>query len=86
MIDALEHPSVVYTACWDVVIMNRPFIDVFGGVRRHAMAHPTRNTTAFVLFHPDAPTLLGGNDLEVYREHWLMPALAHFTATRQQYP
>jgi hypothetical protein len=86
MIDGLEHPSVVYSECWDVVIMNRPFIEVFGGVRRHAMAHPTRNTTAFILFHPDAPTLLGGNDPEAFREHWLMPALANFAATLQQHP
>ncbi|MFI1458686.1 MmyB family transcriptional regulator [Streptomyces roseus] len=86
MIDKLDHPSVVYTYCWDVVATNRAYRDVFGGVRPHATAHPSRNTQWFIYFHPDAPTLLGGGDQRAYREHWLLPSLAHFLATLQQRP
>ncbi|MBT2369167.1 hypothetical protein J7E88_28590 [Streptomyces sp. ISL-10] len=86
MINALGHPSVVYSYCWDVVITNKAYREVFGGVRRHATAHPTRNTQHFIFFHPDAPTLLGGGDVHAFRDDWLMPALAHFSATFQQCP
>lgn len=86
MINGLAHPSVVYSYCWDVVIVNRAFREVFGGVRRHATAHPLRNTQRFIFFHPDALTLLGGGDVNAFQEHWLMPALAHFSATLQQCP
>jgi hypothetical protein len=86
MIDEMKHPVVVYGDAWDVITMNRAFVEVFGGVRRHLTAHPTRNTQRFIFFHPDAPTLLGAGDVRAFREHWLMPALAHFTATLQQRP
>ncbi|MFF3400375.1 helix-turn-helix domain-containing protein [Streptomyces sp. NPDC002659] len=87
MIDDLRRcPSVVYSDCWDVVITNRAFREVFGGVRRHATAHPMRNTQGFIFFHPDAPQLLGAGDVTAFREHWLMPALAHYSATLQQRP
>ncbi|MFF8847627.1 hypothetical protein ACF08N_33795 [Streptomyces sp. NPDC015127] len=86
MINALGHPSVVYSYCWDVVIVNKAYREVFGGVRGHATAHPLRNTQRFIFFHPDSPTLLGGGDVHAFREHWLMPALAHFSATLQQCP
>ena len=86
MIDGLEHPSVVYSECWDVVITNQAFRDIFGGVRRHATAHPLRNTQRFIFFHPDAPILLGGGNEKNFHDHWLMPALAHFSATLQQRP
>jgi hypothetical protein len=56
VIDGLEYASAVSGECWDVVSMNHPCIEGFKGVRRHAMAHPARNTTAFIPFHPDAPT------------------------------
>ena len=86
MLDGLEHPSVVYSECWDVVITNQSFRDVFGGVRRHMTAHPLRNTQRYIFFHPDASQLLGAGDLTNFRDHWLMPALAHFSATLQQRP
>ncbi|MFI2373191.1 hypothetical protein [Streptomyces sp. NPDC018833] len=86
MIEGLAHPSVVYGYAWDVVLYNRSFWDVFGGVRPHETAHPTRNTTRYILFHPDAPLMLGGGDSEAFREMWLMPALANFAATLQQRP
>jgi transcriptional regulator with XRE-family HTH domain len=84
MIDGLEHPSVVYTDSWDVVLCNQAFREVFGSVRAHISAHPTRNTNRFIFFHPDASILLGGGDATAFREHWLMPAFAHFAATLQQ--
>ncbi|MEV5598266.1 helix-turn-helix domain-containing protein [Streptomyces sp. NPDC052496] len=86
MIDGLAHPSVVYDLAWNVVLTNSPFRAVFGGVRRHLTAHPTRNTQRYILFHPDAPEILGGNDLEAFHEFWLMPSLAVVSATLQRHP
>jgi transcriptional regulator with XRE-family HTH domain len=86
VVDGSAHPSVVHTACWDVVCVNQPFRDVFGGVRPHINAHPLRNTQRFIFFHPDAPALLGAGDSEAFTEKWLMPALAHFSAVLQQRP
>ncbi|MFD7664902.1 helix-turn-helix domain-containing protein [Streptomyces sp. NPDC059788] len=86
MIDGLSHPSVVYDHAWNVVLMNPPFRAVFGGVRQHVTAHPTRNTQRYILFHPDAPHILGGNDLAAFHEFWLMPALAVVSATLQRHP
>ncbi|WP_187283335.1 helix-turn-helix domain-containing protein [Streptomyces sp. t39] len=86
LIEGMRHPSVVHTTCWDVVLTNQAFRDVFGSVRRHTMAHPTRNTQRFIFFHPDAPLLLGASDPVAYREQWLMPALAVFSATMEQQP
>lgn len=86
MIDGQGSPSVVYSTAWDVVLYNGPFWDFFGRVPPHETAHPTRNLTRYVLFHPDAPSILGGGDGEAYREMWLMPALANFAATLRQWP
>ncbi|MEU3050341.1 hypothetical protein ABZ705_28195 [Streptomyces sp. NPDC006984] len=86
MIDGLEHPSVVYSVHWEVVLMNDAFREVFGGVRRHTMAHPTHNTQKFILFHPDAPLLLGAGDTDAFREQWLLPSLAVFSAVLEQQP
>lgn len=85
MLDGITHPSLMYDNAFDVVIMNTAFRDLFGRVRRHATASPLRNGTRYVLFHPDAPELLGG-DPRSFRESWLMPALAHFLSALQQRP
>lgn len=86
LLDGMSHPSVVHTTLWDVIVTNKAFRDVFGGVRRHTTAHPTHNTQRFIFFHPDAPLLLGAGDAAAYREQWLMPALAVFGATLEQQP
>lgn len=86
MIDGLEHLSVVYTECWDIVIGNQAFRDIFARVRPHATAHPFRNCTRYVFFHPDAYMILGAGDKAAFHEDWLMPSLAHFSATFQQLP
>ncbi|WP_406301166.1 helix-turn-helix domain-containing protein [Streptomyces sp. NBC_00885] len=86
MIDGTEHLSVVYTECWDIVIGNQAFRDIFAQVRPHATAHPFRNTTRYVMFHPDAYLILGAGDKTAFHEDWLMPTLAHFSATFQQLP
>ncbi|MFH8410270.1 helix-turn-helix domain-containing protein [Streptomyces sp. NPDC018019] len=86
LIDGLSHPSVVYDLAWNVVLTNPSFREVFGGVRRHVTAHPTRNTQRYILFHPDAPEILGGNNPEAFHEYWLMPSLAVVSATLQRHP
>ncbi|MFD4589041.1 helix-turn-helix transcriptional regulator [Streptomyces sp. NPDC058434] len=86
MIDGFEHISVVFTQCWDIVIGNAAFRESFRSVRPHATAHPYRNTTRYVLFHPDCYLLLGAGDKDAWFEDWLMPTLAYFSATFQQLP
>ncbi|MFD5425102.1 helix-turn-helix domain-containing protein [Streptomyces sp. NPDC127084] len=86
LIDGLEHLSVAYTECWDIVIGNQAFRDIFGPVRPHVSAHPFHNTTRYVLFHPDSYLILGAGDRDAWFEDWLMPTLAYFSATIQQFP
>lgn len=86
MIDGLAHPTQVYGYDWDNVIMNKAYTDIFGKVRPHATAHPMRNPMRYTLFHPDAPQILAGGDIGLFREHWFLPALAHFSLTLQQRP
>lgn len=86
LIEGMSHPSVVHTPFWDVILTNKSFRDVFGGVRRHMTAHPLHNTQRFIFFHPDAPLLLGAGNADAYRADWLMPALAVFSATMEQHP
>lgn len=58
MMDALSLPTFVIDQAWDVKMANNAFRDLFGGVRTHPTAMPTRNFLRFGLFHPDAPSIL----------------------------
>lgn len=85
MIDGIEHPCVVYGYAWDVVLTNAPYRALFGVVRRHPTDSPLINTTRFILFHPDAYRILGG-DRDAFVESWLMPCVANFTSVLGQRP
>lgn len=75
LLDAVSFPSVVFDHRWDVVLSNAAFETLFGGVGPHPTAMPGDNFLRFVLFHPDAATVLGDHEAS-----WCLPMLAHFAA------
>ncbi|MFH8656001.1 MmyB family transcriptional regulator [Streptomyces afghaniensis] len=76
LLEAVSFPSLVVDHCWDVVLANSAFRSLFGGVAPHPTAMPGDNFLRFVLFHPDAPTVLGEHEAS-----WCLPMLAHFART-----
>ena len=75
LLDAVSFPSVVLDQRWDVVLANTGFASLFRGVGSHPTAMPGDNFLRFVLFHPDASTVLGEHE-----SRWCLPMLAHFAA------
>ncbi|GAA4318565.1 hypothetical protein GCM10023086_42070 [Streptomyces venetus] len=71
--EAVPSPSLVVDHCWDVVLTNSAFRSLFGAVGPHPSAMPGDNFLRFVLFHPDAPAVLGEHE-----SSWCLPMLAHF--------
>ncbi|MFE7853897.1 hypothetical protein ACIRP3_13185 [Streptomyces sp. NPDC101209] len=80
LLDAVPFPSVVLDHRWDVVLSNNAFASLFGGVGPHPSAMPGENFLRFVLFHPDAGTVLGEHE-----SSWCLPMLAHFAAAVERY-
>ncbi|MFJ4974279.1 hypothetical protein ACIP6X_02815 [Streptomyces coeruleorubidus] len=76
LLEAVSFPSLVVDHCWDVVLANSAFRSLFAGVGPHPTAMPGDNFLRFVLFHPDAPTVLGEHEAS-----WCLPMLAHFART-----
>ncbi|WP_369264053.1 hypothetical protein [Streptomyces sp. R35] len=75
LLEAVPFPSVVFDHRWDVVLSNAAFETLFDGVDPHPTAMPGDNFLRFVLFHPDAATVLGDHE-----SSWCLPMLAHFAA------
>ncbi|WP_030952689.1 hypothetical protein [Streptomyces sp. NRRL S-481] len=75
-VEAVSFPSLVVDYCWDVVLTNSAFRSLFRGVGPHPTAMPDDNFLRFVLFHPDAPAVLGDHE-----SSWCLPMLAHFART-----
>ncbi|MGW1894866.1 MmyB family transcriptional regulator [Streptomyces sp. NPDC002004] len=73
LLEAVPFPSVVFDHCWDVVLANSAFDALFRGVGPHPSAMPHDNFLRFVLFHPDAGTVLAEHE-----SSWCLPMLAHF--------
>jgi hypothetical protein len=73
LLEAVPHPSVVMDHCWDVVLTNSAFDSLFRGVGPHPTAMPGDNFLRFVLFHPDAASVLGDHE-----SSWCLPMLAEF--------
>ncbi|MFC9503284.1 hypothetical protein [Streptomyces sp. NPDC057002] len=76
LLEAVSSPSLVVDHCWDVALTNSAFRSLFAGVGPHPTAMPGDNFLRFVLFHPDAPTVLGEHE-----SSWCLPMLAHFART-----
>ena len=75
LLEAVPFPSVVVDHRWDVVLTNNAFESLFREVGPHPTAMPGDNFLRFVLFHPDAATVLGEHE-----PSWCLPMLAHFKA------
>ncbi|WP_405884149.1 hypothetical protein OG762_39850 [Streptomyces sp. NBC_01136] len=75
LLESVPFPSVVFDRRWDVVLSNAGFETLFRGVGPHPTAMPGDNFLRFVLFHPDAATVLGEHE-----SSWCLPMLAHFAA------
>lgn len=80
LLEAVAFPSVVFDHRWDVVLSNAAFETLFGGVGPHPTAMPGDNFLRFVLFHPDAATVLGEHE-----SSWCLPMLAHFAAAVERH-
>ncbi|MFI1411105.1 hypothetical protein ACH4Y0_14545 [Streptomyces sp. NPDC020707] len=80
LLDAVTFPSVVVDHRWDVVLANDAFETLFRAVGPHPTAMPGDNFLRFVLFHPDAATVLAEHE-----SSWCLPMLAHLSATVERH-
>ncbi|MGW3647516.1 MmyB family transcriptional regulator [Streptomyces sp. NPDC000878] len=80
LVEAVPFPSVVLDHRWDVVLSNTAFETLFRAVGPHPTAMPGDNFLRFVLFHPDAGTVLGEHE-----SSWCLPMLAHFAAAVERH-
>ncbi|MFA3872891.1 hypothetical protein ABS735_04230 [Streptomyces sp. MMCC 100] len=80
LLEAVPFPSLVVDHRWDVVLANGAFRTLFQGAGPHPTAMPDDNFLRFVLFHPDASTVLGEHE-----SSWCLPMLAHFAAALERY-
>ncbi|WP_142212775.1 helix-turn-helix domain-containing protein [Streptomyces sp. SLBN-118] len=81
MMDAVPMPSVLFDRRWDVAHANHAFEALFRGIAPHPTAMPAENFLRFVLFHPDAGTVLGDRETS-----WCLPLLAQLDAALECYP
>ncbi|WP_331752346.1 helix-turn-helix transcriptional regulator [Streptomyces sp. NBC_00829] len=86
VIDGCSYPSIVTDRAAENVMTNAAYDTMFGVVTPHRFAHPMQSGLKYILFHPRAYLMLGGGDMDAFREFWLMPALAHFSAAWEQHP
>ncbi|WP_031480823.1 MmyB family transcriptional regulator [Streptomyces bicolor] len=80
LVEAVPFPSVILDHRWDVLLANTAFASLFRGVGPHPTAMPDDNFLRFVLFHPDASTVLGEHE-----SSWCLPMLAHFAAAVERH-
>ncbi|MFI8090142.1 hypothetical protein ACIF9R_17750 [Streptomyces sp. NPDC086080] len=80
LLEAAPFPSLVVDHRWDVLLTNSAFRTLFQAVEPHPTALPVDNFLRFVLFHPDAATVLGDHE-----SSWCLPMLAHFAKTVERH-
>ncbi|MFF7333083.1 hypothetical protein ACIQU5_24285 [Streptomyces sp. NPDC090306] len=80
LLESVPFPSVVVDHRWDVVLANSAFQSLFRGIGPHPTAMPWDNFLRFVLFHPDAGTVLGEREAR-----WCLPMLAHFASAVERH-
>lgn len=80
LVESVPFPSLVVDHRWDVVLANSAFETLFRAVGPHPTAMPGDNFLRFVLFHPDAPTVLGEHE-----SSWCLPLLARFRTDMERY-
>jgi DNA-binding XRE family transcriptional regulator len=74
MMDALSLPTLLIDHRWNTNRSNKAFRNLFRGIRPHPTAMPETNFQRFVLFHPDAPTVL------VDHQNWTLSMLAELAS------
>ncbi|WP_330350516.1 MmyB family transcriptional regulator [Streptomyces sp. NBC_00582] len=79
-LEAVPFPSVVLDHRWDVVLANTAYAALFREVGPHPTAQPDDNFLRFVLFHPDAASVLGDHEAA-----WCLPMLACFAAAVERH-
>src|SRR5262245_36704214 len=80
LLEAVPFPSLVVDHRWDVVLANGAFETLFRGIGPHPTAMPGHNFLRFVLFHPDAATVLGEHE-----SGWCLPMLAGFKTAVERF-
>ncbi|MGP3951225.1 MmyB family transcriptional regulator [Streptomyces sp. 7N604] len=80
MINAVTFPSFLVDHRWNVKLTNPAFRDLFRDARSHTTAMPDQNFLRFVIFHPDAPTVLADHS-----RSWLLPMLAQLSSALEIY-
>ncbi|MFF4884683.1 hypothetical protein ACFY2D_17795 [Streptomyces nigra] len=80
LVEAVPFPSVVIDHRWDVVLANSAFASLFSAVGPHPTAMPHDNLLRFVLFHPDAASVLGDHETG-----WCLPMLAHLSEALERH-
>ncbi|MEV5882209.1 hypothetical protein AB0L74_05720 [Streptomyces sp. NPDC052020] len=80
LLEAVPYPSFVVDHRWDVALANGAFRALFAAVASHPTAMPEDNFLRFVLFHPDAPAILGEHE-----PRWCLPMLAHFASVLERH-
>ncbi|MFC7914143.1 hypothetical protein [Streptomyces sp. NPDC057386] len=81
LVEAVSFPSFVVDPRWDVVAANSAFASLFREVGPHPTAMPGDNFLRFVLFHPDAPGVLGDHE-----SSWCLPMLAQLRTALERHP
>ncbi|MET9734177.1 hypothetical protein ABZZ79_27060 [Streptomyces sp. NPDC006458] len=80
LVEAVPFPSFIVDHRWDVLLANGAFQSLFRGVGPHPTAMPSDNFLRFVLFHPDAGSVLGEHE-----SRWSLPMLAQFAAALERH-
>ncbi|MEU6809833.1 hypothetical protein ABZ920_12700 [Streptomyces sp. NPDC046831] len=80
LVEAVPFPSLVVDHRWDVLLANSAYASLFGAVGPHPTAMPDENFLRFVLFHPEAGTVLGEHE-----SRWCLPMLAQFAAALERF-
>jgi hypothetical protein len=81
LVEAVPFPSLVVDRRWNVVLRNGAFETLFRAVGPHPSAMPGDNFLRFVLFHPDAGSVLGEHE-----SSWCLPMLAQLAAALERKP
>ncbi|WP_223186004.1 hypothetical protein [Streptomyces sp. CBMA152] len=81
MMDATDLPSFLVDRGWNVLHANTAYHTLFRAVGPHASAMPRDNFLRFVLFHPNA-----GSVLAQHETGWCLPMLAQLSSALEQDP
>ncbi|MEN3583390.1 hypothetical protein AAH978_04430 [Streptomyces sp. ZYX-F-203] len=79
LLEAVSFPSFVLDRAWGVVLANEAFRALFRDMGPHPSAMPDENFLRFVLFHPDAASVLGEHE-----SRWCLPMLAQFASALER--